>query len=66
MSKPTFIRFNLEHNDEEEMTCFFCTLPKCDQCFVCAGGGGKKMVGVHDSCVEKHMEKQSQLAKKEG
>lgn len=55
--KPTFIRFNLGNNDEEEMTCFFCTLPKCEQYFTCAGGGGMKMVGVHTGCAEKHMDK---------
>ena len=53
-TKPTYLRFHLENNDEDEMTCFFCTLPKCEQYFVCAGGGGKKMVGVHTACAEKH------------
>ena len=56
-SKPTLIRFHLEHSDDEEITCFFCTLPRCDQSFTCAGWGGKKTVGVHNACADKHMDK---------
>lgn len=54
-SKPTYLRFHLDNNDEDEMTCFFCTLPKCEQSFEVIGGGGRKWVGVHTSCAEKHM-----------
>ena len=57
MSKPTFLRFHLEHNDEEEMTCFFCDGPKCEQSFKHRAAGGMKMVGVHTSCAEKHQDK---------
>lgn len=62
MSKPTFIFFNLgnldpEDDDEQAMTCFFCTLPKCEQEFTCAGWGGKKTIAVHTSCAEEHQER---------
>jgi hypothetical protein len=57
MSKPTYLRFYLEHNDDEELTCFFCSLPKCEQMFEARGGGQVKFVGVHNSCAEKHMDK---------
>ena len=54
--KPTFIRFHLEHNDDEEVTCFFCKLPRCEQFFE-VKGNERRWVGVHSSCAEKHMEK---------
>jgi len=56
-NKPTFIRFHLEHNDDEEISCFFCTLPKCEQYFEVRGGNQRRWVGTHDSCAEKHMDK---------
>ena len=60
-SKPTFLRFNLGNLDpgdevEQEMLCFFCTLPKCEQEFTFAFAGGKKTIAVHTSCGEKHQE----------
>jgi hypothetical protein len=56
-SKPTFIRFPLEPNDDEEITCVFCTMPRCDQAYRAAGGGKVSFYGVHNSCAEKHMDK---------
>jgi hypothetical protein len=55
--KPTFIRFHLEHNDEEEMSCFFCDGPKCEQHFTHRAAGGMKMVAVHTACATQHMDK---------
>lgn len=57
MSKPTYLRFYLEHNEDEELACFFCTLPRCEQRFSVSGGGQSKLVGVHNSCGDKHMDK---------
>jgi hypothetical protein len=56
-TRPTYLRFYLELNDDEELTCFFCTLPKCEQCFEVRGGGQRKLVGVHNDCADKHMDK---------
>jgi hypothetical protein len=47
----------LEPNDDEDLACFFCTLPRCEQRFPVAGGGQSKLVGVHNSCADKHMDK---------
>jgi hypothetical protein len=57
MSKPTYLRFYLEHNEDEEITCLFCTLPRCDQSFTVSGGGKVSIIGVHNSCADKHMAK---------
>jgi len=59
-SKPTFIRFHLEHNDDEEITCFCCSLPRCEQFFEVSGGNVRRWVGVHSTCVDKHMSKLTQ------
>jgi hypothetical protein len=63
--KPTFIHFNLGHNDEDEMSCFFCDGPKCEQTFTHRAAGGMKMVGVHNSCAEKHMDRLTQTKQSE-
>lgn len=58
MSRPTLIKFYLEPNEDEEITCLFCGLFKCEQCFVASGGGQSRIIGVHNSCADKHTEKQ--------
>jgi len=60
--KPQRLQFWLENNDEDEMTCFFCDGPKCEQRFMHRAAGGMKMVGVHTSCAEKHEERRQQRA----
>jgi hypothetical protein len=62
MSKPQQLKFWLEHNDDEDITCLFCGLPRCEQSFEAAGGGKRSFYGVHTSCAEKHMDKQQPKA----
>lgn len=54
MSRPTFLRFHLENNEDEEITCFFCSVSKCEQFFEVLGNE-RRWVGCHTSCAEKHM-----------
>lgn len=61
MSKPTFIRFNLENNEDEDLVCFLCGGPRCEQRFPVTGGGQGKLLGIHNACVDKHMGKLSHL-----
>lgn len=63
MSRPTYLRFYLEHNDDDEITCVFCGLPRCEQGYLASGGGRKSFYGVHNSCGEKHMDKMKQTPK---
>lgn len=65
MSKPTYLRFHLEHNEDAEITCLFCMLNACEQCFTVAGAGRASVIGVHNSCADKHMDK-LQAPKEEG
>lgn len=57
-TRPTLLKFYLEPNDDDQLTCLFCTLPKCEQSFTVAGGGKVQIIGVHNDCGDKHMEKQ--------
>lgn len=63
MNKPTLIKFFLEHNEDEELTCFFCTLPKCEQRFEARGSGTARIIGVHNDCADKHIDRQIPKAK---
>jgi len=58
MTKPTLIKFFLEHNEDEEITCFFCKRAKCEQSFVVFGDGETRIVGAHSECAERHSERQ--------
>lgn len=53
-----FIRFDLEPNDDDEITCLFCGLRKCDKLFETKGGGRRTLHGVHDRCADDHDERQ--------
>lgn len=55
-----FVRFDLENNDleDDELTCVFCGLRKCDKLFVTKGGGRTTFYGIHDRCAEDHEERQ--------
>jgi hypothetical protein len=64
-TKPTLIKFYLEHNDDEEITCIFCSLPKCEQGFFAQGGGKMSFYGTHNSCAEKHHDRQLKETVKE-
>ena len=57
MTRPTLIKFYLEPNDDEEITCLFCGHRKCEQSFMAGGGGRKNIYGVHNDCAENHMSK---------
>ena len=59
MSPPKLqqLKFWLEHNDDEELSCFFCTAPKCDQKFTASGAGTSRNIGVHKDCANKHEDK---------
>ena len=54
MNKPTLIKFYTEHNDDEEITCFFCKRAKCEMSFTVYGDGEMRIVGAHIECVERH------------
>jgi len=54
MNKPTLIKFYTEHNDDEEITCFFCKRAKCEMSFIVYGEGVTSMVGAHIECIERH------------
>jgi hypothetical protein len=58
MSKPTIIKFYPEHNEDEELTCLFCTLPKCEQRIEVRGGGQVRILGIHNDCADKHEDRQ--------
>lgn len=67
MSKQTHLRFHLDNLDsdndvEQDMVCFFCNAPKCEQSFAYAGGGGLKIVAVHERCADKHMASMTQTS----
>jgi len=57
VTRPSYIRFHLEPIDDEELSCIFCGLPRCDQGFQAAGGGKRSIYGVHNTCVDRHMDK---------
>jgi len=57
VSKPTYLRFHLEPNDDEEITCLFCNGPRCEQATRVSGGNRVTFYGVHNACAEKHMDK---------
>lgn len=61
MTRPTLIKFFPQHNDDDELSCFFCTLPKCEQCFEVRGAGQSRLVGVHNDCCEKHEAKMNAI-----
>jgi hypothetical protein len=60
--KPTLLKFYLEHNEDEELTCFFCKTNSCEQSFTVGGSGEIRILGVHSKCVDKHLEKQTKAA----
>lgn len=64
--KPTLLKFYLQHNDDEELTCFFCGLHKCDQFFEARGDGKIQWIGVHSGCVDRHTERQTKTTAKPG
>ena len=55
-TKPTLLKFFLEHNEDEEITCFFCKREKCEQSFTVRAGGEVRIIGVHNGCVDSHAE----------
>ena len=58
MSRPTYIRFDLERNESgDEITCLFCGLTECEQGFFAFGLGKTVFNGVHDKCADRHMDK---------
>ena len=57
MARPVFIRFDLEPNDDDEITCLFCGLRKCEQMIEARGGGRVSFIGIHNDCADKHMER---------
>lgn len=57
MPRPTYLRFYLELNDDQELSCLFCMLPGCEQRFPVAGGGRTSNIGVHDRCADNHNDK---------
>lgn len=59
MTKPTLLKFYLDNNEDEEITCFFCKMNGCEQSFTVRGGNEIRIVGVHSKCVDKHLEKQT-------
>ena len=67
MSRPTLIKFYLEHNEDEEITCFFCKRARCELSFVVYGDGETRIVGAHAECAEHHEEREhKKLEKKNG
>lgn len=57
--KPTLLKFYLDNNGDEELTCFFCKANSCEQSFTVGGSGEIRILGVHSKCVDKHLEKQA-------
>lgn len=62
--RPTLLKFYLEPNDDETLTCLFCTLPKCELLIEARGGGKISWIGVHTECVNRHSERNTKT--KEG
>lgn len=57
MTKPTLLKFYLDANEAEELTCFFCKANSCEQSFTVGRAGEIRILGVHSKCVDKHLEK---------
>ena len=60
-ARPTIAKFYLDPNEDQEITCLFCSLPKCEQSFTVRGSGKASIIGVHNDCVEKHGERQTKV-----
>ena len=64
MARPTLLKFWLDDNDDETLTCFFCGTSDCEATFTVRGQGKAQIIGVHHKCVEKHQERHLERAVK--
>lgn len=60
MPRPTLIKFYLESNEDNEITCFFCRGRRCEQSFTVHLGGEIRIIGVHNECADGYADRQAQ------
>ena len=58
MPRPTIVKFYLEHNEDEEITCFVCRRARCELSFIVFGPDDITEKGAHIECVEHHDQRQ--------
>jgi hypothetical protein len=59
--RPTLLKFYLESNEDETLTCFFCRGKSCEQSFTAFGDGDRRTIGVHNECVDRHAARSSKI-----